>query len=806
MIKYLLLFISFQIVLINVGVSQTSSTNLKGLIISKNINQADVIVQIANKDSSFKRTTTTLSNGAFLFKNIPPGTYSLDFKKLGFKDTSFKDLKIPQGIKEFSIPPIELIPANKTLKEVIVAGSVPTIQRRSGKTILNVENSVFATGSSGFEILQIAPGVSIDNNEQISIKGKSGIAIYIDGKASNLSKADLVEYLKNIPTSNIDQIEIITVPSAKYDAAGNAGIINIKFKKGKNIGTNATYSAAVGIGRNYKYNNGLSLNNRGKKTNFYGNFDYSKMKTIDNNYLNRAITTSNVIYDIRNDNLKGRGNYNLNLGFDYNVKPGQTIGILLNGFINKLTSAENNLSNIYSSTGLDSSIISESYEERNINNGTINLNYVALIGKKGTKISADVDYLSYKRTSNEDFRSKYQFFSPPFRQKADLNLINQSPSNINLGSFKTDLTQPLKKDWFLDAGLKFSLAKTESKRVFDLKSGLNPFGSTFSNFDYKENINAAYFIFRKKKEKSNLEFQLRTEETVSKGSSGNGNQLINRNYWSFFPVFLYSKDVNKNDQLSFSYNRRINRPDYQDLNPFIYFLDQKTYYQGNPLLKPTYSNSFQVNYTVNNKYSFSLQYNHIKDFMFTVYQQNDNNQVAITSKSNFDYRKTVGFEFDIPQDITKWLSVDLSLQNYYEFFKFTSAFSGEVKNSSFSGLYNLNSTFKMPKGFNALLNLHYETPLSYAIYQFESLYFTNLGVSKSILKKAGSIRFTATDLFNTNSSRYRSNAYNLDLYGKEKKETQSFRLSFSYKFGNTSIKGERRRKVGVDEEKARIKD
>ncbi|MBU2045360.1 MAG: TonB-dependent receptor, partial [Bacteroidetes bacterium] len=392
MIKYLLFFIFFQFVLINVGISQTNSTNLKGLVTSKNVKLSDVVVNISNIDSSFKNTTTTQSNGTFLFKNIPPGTYSLNFRKLGFKDTTFKDLTITKEIKEFIIPTITLTASIKNLKEVIVSGNVPTIQRRSGKTILNVENSVFATGSSGFEILQIAPGVSIDNNEQISIKGKSGVVIYIDGKPSNLAKSDLVEYLKNIPTNNIDQIEIISVPSAKYDAAGNAGIINIKFKKGKNMGTSATYSAGVGIGRNYRYNTGLSLNNRGKKTNFYGNFDYSKIKSIDDNYLNRAITTNSVIYDIKNADLKGRDNYNINLGFDYNVKPGQTIGVLLNGFINKLTSDENNLSNIYSSTRLDSSIISTSYEERNIKNGTINLNYVGSIGKKGTKISADADY------------------------------------------------------------------------------------------------------------------------------------------------------------------------------------------------------------------------------------------------------------------------------------------------------------------------------------------------------------------------------------------------------------------------------
>ncbi|MBD3748286.1 MAG: TonB-dependent receptor [Sphingobacteriales bacterium] len=765
----------------------------------------NVEIVINSLDSTFVKTIISKKDGTYTIDNLRKGAYKLTFIKLGYKKISYTSPILDAQHPSYQIPTINMELENNQLGEVVVKGNIPVIERRGGKTVINVENSVFASGGTSFEILQLAPGVNINSDGNISMKGKSGVNVYIDGKPSNLSGADLAEYLANLSTSNIEQIELLYTPSAKYDAEGNAGIINIKFKKGKNLGTNATYTLGGGIGRNYRYNNGLSINNRGKKTNFYGNLDFSKIKAIENNFLNRTITTDNIIFNVNNADLKTRNNYTVNLGFDYNITPSQTLGILFNGFINKMESDENNSTLIYHQTSLDSSVFSNSLENRAVNNGTVNLNYAGSIGKKEAKLSADLDYLNYHRTSNERFISNY-YYRPARSAVTPLILNNSTPSDIYVYSFKVDFSQPLSKIWYLETGAKTSFANTQNNRDLNVLSGTNPFNQLTSKFHYKEAIQAAYFMVRKKKENSELQLQLRAEQTTTKGTSANGTQLINRNYLSLFPVLNYSKTVNKNDKLTLSYNRRLNRPDYPDLNPFFYFLDQYTYHQGNPNLKPSFANSYEVNYTINDSYSFSLQYNHIKDFTYTVYQQDDATGVAVTTVSNFDYRKTVGFEFDIPQDINKWLSLDLSLQNYYEFFKFNSSFSGGVKNSSFSGLYNLNASIKLGGGFMSQLNLHYETPTAYATYYFKSLYYANFGISKSIFNKKGSVRFVCTDPFDTNSARYSSNLYNLDLSAKGKVETRSFRLAFTYKIGKSTVKAARRRNTGVAEEKSRIKD
>lgn len=805
MIKSFYSIIFFSITSIGICLAQEKGYSLKGSLMSNSQPLSDVEIVISTLDSTYVKTIISENDGTFTINHLDEGAYKLTFNKLGYKKFSYTSPILNSQQPFYQIPTINMELENNQLGEVVVKGNIPVIERRGGKTVINVENSVFATGGTSFEILQLAPGVNINSDGNISMKGKSGVNVYIDGKPSNLSGADLAEYLSNLSTSNIEQIELLYTPSAKFDAEGNAGIINIKFKKGKNLGTNATYTLGGGIGRNYRYNSGLSINNRGKNTNFYGNFDYSKIKGIENNFLNRNIKTDDITFNINNTDLKTRNNYNLNLGFDYNISPSQTIGILLNGYINKMGSDENNGTKIYHQSNLDSSVFSHSLENRNIKNGTINLNYAGTIGKKGVQLSADADYLNYHRTSDENFTSDY-YYSPARSKIIPLNLNNNTPSDIHLYSFKVDFSQPLSKIWNLEAGAKTSFANTQNDRDLNVISGTNPFNQLTSKFNYKEDINAAYFILKKKKENSELQLQLRAEQTLAKGTSADGTELINRNYISLFPVLNYSKTVNKNDKLTFSYNRRLNRPDYPDLNPFFYFLDQYTYHQGNPNLNPSFANSYEVNYTINDSYSFSLQYNHIKDFTYTVYQQDDATGVAITTIRNFDYRKTVGFEFDIPQDITKWLNIDLSLRNYYEFFKFNSSFSGGVKNSSFSGLYDLNASIKLGGGFMSQLNLHYETPTAYATYHFKSLYFANFGISKSLFNKRGSVRFICTDIFDTNSTRYSSNLYNLDLYAKEKVETRSFRLAFTYKIGKSTVKAARRRSTGVTEEKSRIKD
>ncbi|TKC00349.1 TonB-dependent receptor [Pedobacter cryophilus] len=785
---------------------QTSDFKITGKVFAKSENIENVnVILITVKDSTVVKSVLSDAIGNYEILNIKPGNYRLSFIKTGYQTVFTDELQLNQKGLGLTIPLIEIIKQPKQLKEVVVQAKIPYIERRAGKTVINVENSVFGLGSSGLEVLQTVPGIRIENNDQLSIQGKNNVAVYIDGKPSNLSGINLVEFLKNIPTNNIEQIELLNGSSARYDAANNGGIINIKFKKGKNIGANGTASFGGGLGRNYRYNAGLSLNNRTEKSNIYFNYDFSEIKAVDDNYLRRNINNPSLktLFDIKNNDLKTRTNHNFLLGLDYNLNKNHAVGFLVNAFSNKMLSDEHNKSLIFNNSIQDSTILSTSLENRRINNISTNINYAGNLGKKGTSLKADVDYLNYARKSDENLGSIY-LDNNGFEFKSPLQFNNLSPSQIDILSIKADISNPINKNSSLDAGLKSSWVKTSSQRNINITSGQNYIFNPSTLFNYKEQIYAGFISFKTKTEKSNLEIGLRAEQTIAKGDTSLTTKLIDRNYLNLFPNLLYALDFNQNHKISFSFSRGITRPRYEDLNPFYYFLDQYTYNQGNPSLSPSYINASKINWEIKSKYNFSLQYNYIKDFAYVVYEQDNATQTATTSRNNFDYRQTLGFEIGIPITLASWWDIDFNTQAYYEFFKYTNNQKKQINNESTSFLVTLNHTLTLPKGFNAMANMHYESPTSYGIFTFKPLYYVNFGISKSILNKQGSIRFLATDLFDTNSNRYGTNFYNLDLNAKEKAETRSFRLSFSYKFGKKEVKAYRQRKVGAAEEKSRV--
>lgn len=804
MVKKLLITIILYVSYSDQIFSQNNDATIKGKVFSKaeKINEVNVLL-IRAKDSSLVKSLLCENDGSFFISNIKPGAYLISFLKTGYQKTFSKPITIANK-EEIALEPTEIVRINRQLKEVVVTANVPYIERKVGKTIINVEGSVFGLGSSGFELLQTIPGVRLDNSNQLSIQGKTNVAVFIDGKPINLKGNDLVEYLKNIQTNNIEQIELLNATSAKYDAANNGGIINIKFKKGKNIGTNGSFSLGGGLGLNYRYNAALSVNKRTEKSNFYLNYDYNKIKALDATFLVRNVAKPNLntVFDIINKDVKTRDNHNILVGFDYNLNKKHTVGFLLNAFSNGMISDENNQSLIFNNQQKDSTVLSTSFENRNINNASFNINYSGILNKKGTSLKADLDVLDYSRKSIETLNSNY-FRNDNRIYKAPLSFTNGTPSAIQILSAKVDYSQPLTKQSSFDGGLKVSTVTTKSDRNITINSGQGYIFNPSTLFNYQENIYAGYLSFKTKTEKSSLEIGLRAEQTKANGNTQANANLIDRSYLNLFPNLTYSKTINANHQLIFSFNKGIDRPRYEDLNPFFYFLDQYTYNQGNPELLPSYNHDAKIDWEIKEKYHIGFQFNYIRDFSYTVYEQNNSNNIAVTSRMNFDYRQTLGFDFGIPIKFFSWWNTDVNTQATYEFFKYIDKNFGISNNESTYLTTDILNTINIPKGFNAQINFHYETPTSYGIYVFKPLYFLNLGVSKSILKQQASIRLTVSDVFDTNANRYGSNFYNLDFNAREKAETRSFRLAFSYRFGKKEVKAYRRRTVGANEEKSR---
>jgi hypothetical protein len=760
------------------------------------------IFLLKSKDSVVVKTTITLKDGSFLFSDIKEGNYLISIQTIYFKNKLFIPLTVNN--KSINLETINFVIKDQTLKEIKVISSKTYIINKNGKTVVDLENSPFGLGSTSFEILQALPGIRLRNGNEISINGKNNIALYIDDKPSNLTGENLIDYLKNLNTSNIDKIEILDVLSAKYDAANNGGIINIKFKKGKNIGSNGTVNFGGGIGRNYRYNGGFNYNIRTKKSNIFINYDYNKIKELDQVNLTRNIENPFTSFIIQNKDVKTRNNNSLLFGYDYKIDSLQSISLLLNSFSNRFISKEKNISDIFNTLSLDSTVNSTSFERRKIYNISGNLNYQKNFISSSSKLSSDLDFLIYDRQSDENLNSIYlDEIGNVF--KSPLIFNNQTPSSIKILTGKLDYNTSIKKNTELSFGTKASFVNTLSDRNINITSGNSYILNPSTKFNYTEQVYAVYASLKNSLTKnSTLEIGLRAEETIAKGDTSTLKRLIDRDYLNLFPSITYQNKINDNNTLNFSFNKGIVRPRYDELNPFYYFLDQYTFRQGNPELNPYFIYASKLEWLFKDKYSTSIKYNYNKDFVFSIYEQDEVSKNATTFLQNFNYRQTIGLSFNAPVKLTSWYNLNLYTEGNLEYFKFTNKQGESVYNQSGNYAVIINNDLRLPKNIRSSINLNYESPTAYGIYSFKPLYYVNLAFSKSVLKNNGSIRFIITDLFDTNATRYSSQFYNLDLVGREKGETRSFRLNFSYKFGETSVKSYQRRKLGSDDEKSRV--
>ena len=788
--------------------SQNKNGIISGNVFCLGMPTSGVNVFLINqKDSTVIKSSITSNEGYFNFANVKEGKYLIALRNIGYQNKYSDLINIDKNIKPISLGIITLDKLNKQLKEVTVISSKPYIERKLGKTVLNLESSVFGLGSSGFEVFETLPGINIKNSE-LSLYGKSNIAVFIDDKPSNLTGANLIDYLKNLPTNNIEKIEIIDANSAKYDAAYNGGIINIKFKKGKNIGTNATISTGGSVGINYGYNTGINFNKRTAKSNLYLNYDYAKIKALDQTFLYRSISSPykspslNTFFDVSNNDTKTRNNHSVILGYDYQIDEKQTLSFLMNAFSNKMFSNEVN-QNLISHDALDSTINTSSLENRLVTNLSGNLRYQNELNKNGKTFSGGIDFLTFNRKSEEDLNSIYLNKNNQ-EYKSPLIFNNQTPSKINIISGNIDYALPASKNSLLEFGFKANSVGISNNRIINIKSGKTYIQNPSIYFNYQENIIAGYTNYSYKSNGNSFSAGVRLEQTFAKGDTSANNNLINRSYFSVFPNVSIAKQLDKKNKLALSYNKGITRPRYDQINPFSYFLDQFTYNQGNPQLKPSTINSTKLEWEFDAKYVFDIHYNYTNNFAYTVFTQNLTNNVAIASMQNFDYRQTLGVSVAIPITVSKWYDINLSAEGNKEYFKYIDVSNKAIYNSSLNGSLILSQTFQLPKTIKVSINMLYETPTAYAVYHFKPLYFMNLGISKPVFQNRGSIRLAATDIFNSNSNRYATSLAGINLIAKDKTETQSIRLSFNYKIGKQTVKAYQKRKSNVEDEKGRV--
>jgi hypothetical protein len=760
-------------------------------------------------DSSLVKTTVTTTDGKYEFLNISTGNYYIKANMIGYEVYKGKVFTLLENASNVKMEDIYLKSTSKALNTVSVTAVKPLIERKTDKLVMNVENSSILTGSSALEVLQKAPGVTVDQNDKISMQGKQGVLILIDGKQTYMSSADVANLLRNMQSSQLESIELITNPSSKYDASGNSGIINIKTKKSKNGGTNGSVNTSLGYGKNFRGNAGLNLNHRTNKINVFGNYSYGRAGRDNLITIDRISSGQPDTYfmQVGNSYRKNQNN-NFKAGLDVFLDEKNTLGILINGYSNN--GEEHNINNTLigrSFTQIDSSLASNSLQDNKYNNLAYNLNYKSILNKTGSEISVDLDYSTYKGNDASLYENNYSYTNgTPIRP---INFIrNTTPSKIVIKAFKVDYNFSLNKSIKLETGLKSSWVKTDNDlRAEEYKADAWQNDARRSNqFVYDENVNAAYANLNKQYKTTSVQLGLRVEQTNSTGNLITTNKVVKRSYWDIFPTLYIQQTLDKNNQLGFSYGRRIDRPSYDALNPFVYYLDQYTYSKGNPFLNPQYTHNFEISYTFMQKYLLSVNYSRVTDVIAEVILPDTSQKALFQTNANIAKNISYGANLNIPIKIAKWWEMNNNLNVFHLSFEAPDLAGRSLKTGKTSFQFKSQQSFIIRDGLTAELSGNYESPLDYGTLGIQSRYFIDAGLSKSLFKKKASLKLALSDVFNTLNTKLTSTYPGLTYNLYQKNESRIARISFTYRFGKNEIKPARRRSTGTESEQGRMKN
>lgn len=770
---------------------------------------AATISLLKSKDSSLVKTSLTNKDGSFSFENLKEGKYLVMATSFGHSKVYSQSLEIATGT-EASVGVLQLTVTTKDLNEVTVTAKKQFIERKIDKTVINPDAMISNAGATALEMLEKAPGITIDKDGNISLKGKQGVVVMLDGKPSFMSGPDLVNYLTNLPAGNIDQVEIMTNPPAKYDASGNSGIINIKSKKSKQKGFNGSLSTAQGHGESFRSANSVSLNYRQGKINTFSTFNMNYRENpqwldINREYL-RNDKSVQSIFEQESYRMRISRFYNARVGMDYYANKKTTLGVVLTGYINPSDENSTNSSRFYSpSKQLDSGLISKAYIDYRGTHKGVNLNMRHKFDSTGRELTADVDYLRYDSKSLQemtntgyaaDQSAKYQYI-----RSANL------PSLLDIISLKTDYVQTVGKKIKMEAGLKTSFVKTDNKANYFLTEGAvtNIDYNSTNYFEYKENLNAAYLNFSAERKKWGFQAGLRVENTnyegLQYGNATRADSSFTKSYTSAFPTAYVSYQMDKKNQFGLSYGRRINRPDYESLNPFFHYIDPYTFEVGNPFLKPMFSNTFELTHGFKNILNTSFTYTHTKDLFGESFSREDS--AIVVRNSNFGQSHNFNLSVGAQVPVAKWWKSNINAQASNNQLKGNlNGNNVDINLNMYTLSVNNQLTFK--KGWSAELSGFYRTKGSEGQIIINEVVQFNAGVQKQVLKKKGTLKLAVNDF----TGPMKATGYIADVAAakanfKQYRDSRTATLSFNYRFGKM-YKADKRKSGGAGDEQNRV--
>ena len=807
---------SLLVLSFHAGIAQEPSNKVIGVVYdmhNRPVPGASLILTRSD-DSSWKEYTIASEEGKFEFKQLNDGVYLLAVTHIGYKKYTSWSLTVGRELSKIVLPPIFLRPADsKTLKEAVVTTRKPLLEQRLDRTVVNVDAMISAAGSNALEVLSKSPGVTVSDAGGISLNGMTGVLVLIEDKPTYMSAQDLANYLRSLPGSVLDKIELMTNPPAKYDASGSS-VINIRLKKNLTRGFNGAITAGYTQGVYGRTNNALNLNFRKEKFNLFGSLSYAYEKTYgdeDNRrYFYNADGSLNSTVLLGSVYTANTNAANARIGMDYFLSSRTTWGFVMTGNIRPKTDRLNYTSNQYDgSMKLDSVGIGYTNGNSKWKQGGLNLNFRHRIDSAGTEIATDIDYIRY--AAHSTYISGNNIYLPDNTEAGSQDMEYQLPYDISIYSAKADYSHPIKNNGRVEAGIKSSYVNSDNATdYFDIEgSSITPDYANTNHFLYHENINAAYVSANRDWRQWSAKAGVRVENTEVAGHQlGNGvvpDSSFKKSYTDLFPTaYLQRKLDGKGDHsLVLSYGRRILRPHYRDLNPFLFYHDRYSYTAGNPYLSASYDNHVELSYRHKQLLTVTLSYDHIGDIIIKTTEAEGN--ILITRPGNLAGADYTALIVNFPLSPFKWWACNVNALAARIMNK-GMVYGEELNSGSNTFKFNIFNQLKFNNVWNAELSGIYTGKSLQGQTEADAVYAISAGIQKSVLKNKGIIRVKMDDIFHTlTSHETTTDVKQVAVFHSNETDTRRVGLSFTYRFGkefNTRKKSHN--EGGADDEQQRV--
>lgn len=771
------------------------------------------------KDSSLVKAAITDNTGTASWEMLPEGNYLVRVSAVNFDAYLSAPFSITANTP--AMPErIILHTGNATqMQGITVIAKKPFIQKLSDRIVVNVESSIVSAGSTALDVLERSPGITVDQNDAISLRGRAGVIIMIDGKPTPMSGADLANYLRGLPSNAIERIDLITNPSAKYDAAGNSGIIDIRMKKDQRLGTNGTFTAGYGQGIYPKANAGATFNYRNKKVNVFGNYHYSYRENLNHLFINRNFYEKGVFKGADDkDNYAFMPFYanTARFGTDFFPSKKTIVGFVVNSSFNRF----NRRAEIKTLVNDEQyqpefSFTSIGTNKDRFDNTVANINLKHSFDSTGRELTADVDYGVFNNRSLTRTASSFYNLNGTPKREADI-LDGDQTGKLILRTAKADYVHPLKGGAKLEAGYKISYVSSDNDaKFFNVVPTGSEIDETKTNrFFYKEYNNAAYVNVSRDYKKFNLQLGLRGEKTAVRTRQQKADRRYQNDYFQLFPSAFFNYKINQDQTLGLSLSRRIDRPGYSQLNPFLFQIDATIYATGAPNLRPQLTWSYEASYTVK-QLNFTFGYSHTTDPQnmvlskildviptFEIKPGQDSN-ITVQIPVNLQSSDYIGLTATTSIRVSKWWNMVNNLNVFYN--HFNGNLGGvQLSNGAPAANIRTNHIFTFKKGWQAELNANYNAGGRYGYMVMKSQWGLATGLQKTVMKGKGTVRLNVSDIFWTNRPRATvtyegSYIENWHAY----RESRVANLSFTYRFGNNKVQAARRRTTASEEETRR---